>query len=252
MEVLRCDYLPDQLLPVLNVCGVSGTIAVQADQSIAETNFLIELASGNSFIKGVVGWMDLKANDSEAQLEQFSGIPVLKGFRHIVQAEPDPEFLLHPDFLRGVQLISAQGYTYDVLIKPHQLPMAIAFAQKLPQAKMVIDHLAKPPIHSGDWKDWAKMMEKFRQLDHVFCKVSGMVTEADPENLNTENFRIYLDVITEVFGTERMMYGSDWPVCLLAADYAQQLKIVTDYFSGFSDSERHSVFSNTSFRFYNL
>jgi L-fuconolactonase len=252
MDVLRRNFLPDDLQPVLNTCGITGTIAVQADQSTTETNFLLHLAAEYPFIKGVVGWIDLQSKDLESELECFSGNPVLKGFRHIVQAETDPGFLLRPDFLKGLKLISDLGYTYDVLIKPHQLPMAIAFAQNLPQAKLVIDHLAKPPIRSGEWKDWAGLIRAFRDLNHVYCKVSGMVTEADSGNLNPENFRIYLDVITEVFGTERLMYGSDWPVCLLATDYASQLRIVTDYFSGFSESDRSSVFINNANRFYGL
>ncbi|MFZ9982037.1 MAG: amidohydrolase family protein [Cyclobacteriaceae bacterium] len=252
MGVLRRNFLPPDFKPVLDDFGIKGTVAVQADQSIEETFFLTDLAASCSFIKGVVGWVDLKAKNLESQLDQFAGIQVLKGFRHIIQAEPDFAFMLHKDFLKGAGLISGRGYTYDILIKPHQLDMAIRFSESLPDARLVVDHLAKPPIASGRWKEWAAGIEKFRQLDHVFCKVSGMVTEADPENLHSENFRVYLDVITDVFGTGRMMYGSDWPVCLLATDYAGTLRIATDYFSSFTESERLSIFSGNAIRFYNL
>lgn len=252
MGVLRRNFLPHDFQPFLAGFGITGTVAVQADQSIEETKFLIDLASTYSFIKGVVGWVELRAKNLESQLELFDGKQILKGFRHIVQAESDAAFMLHPDFIRGIRLISKRGFTYDILIKSHQLDMAVLFSESLPEARLVVDHLAKPPIRSGGWKEWAAGIEKFRSLDHVYCKVSGMVTEADPKNLKSENFRIYLDVITDVFGPERIMYGSDWPVCLLATDYAGTLKIATDYFSSFTESERLSIFSANAIRFYGL
>lgn len=252
MEVLRHDFFPEQLIPILQQNGIAGTVAVQADQSLAETNFLLDLAKNHSIIRGVVGWIDLQSSSLIEQLDQFVGQPLLKGFRHIVQGESDPAFMLRPAFMRGIELITKKNYCYDILIQDHQLPMALHFSEQLPHAKLVIDHLAKPRIKSGDWKTWALEIKKFTSLRNVYCKVSGMVTEADPNQLKLENFRIYLDVITEVFGPNRLMYGSDWPVCLLAAQYQEQLELTLEYFNQFSETEKLAVFNENAKQFYNL
>ena len=252
MQVLRRDFLPEDLGPVLQAAGVTGTVAVQADQSIEETRFLLELTRKHSFIKGVVGWIDLKASDLSRRLEFFSEEEKLKGFRHIVQAESDPGFLLQDDFLRGVREIGSRGYSYDILIKYQQLPMAATFSGLLPDVPLIIDHLAKPPIRLGDWKLWAEDLKKFANLTHVYCKVSGLVTEADWAYWKPEDFRIYLEVVTGIFGTDRIIYGSDWPVCLLASDYPSQLNIIREYFSAFSSDEQAAVFHINAERFYRL
>ena len=252
MQVIKRDFLPDDLKPLLDSSGISATVAVQADQSMDETMFLLELAEKFSFIKGVVGWIDLRSPQLSQQLDLLKPQSKLKGFRHIVQAEPDPDFLLQPDFLRGLREISARGFSYDILIKDNQLSAAATFCRILRDSFLVIDHLAKPPIRSGEWREWAAEIKKFAELDHVHCKVSGMVTEADWKNWKPDHFKIYLDVITEVFGTDRLIYGSDWPVCLLAADYHSQLNILLDYFSAFTAGEKSAVFHDNAQRFYRL
>jgi len=252
MEILRHDFYPEQLIPLLQQSGISGTVAVQADQSLTETAFLLDLAKKNSIIRGVVGWIDLQSSSLNEQLDQFEGQTLLKGFRHIVQGESDAEFMLRPAFLRGVQFITQKNYSYDILIRDHQLPMAFRFSEQLPQAKLVINHLAKPRIKSGDWKQWASDIRKFASLENVYCKVSGLVTEADPNHLQIEYFRIYLDVVTQVFGPKRLMYGSDWPVCLLASGYHQQLQLAFEYFNQFSETEKSAVFRENAQHFYNL
>lgn len=252
MQKLRRDFLPDDLRPLLENSGISGCVAVQADQSIEETHFLLDLSVRHTFVKGVVGWIDLRSRQLNHHLELLDAEKKLKGFRHIIQAESDPEFMLRPKFLNGVRTITSKGYSYDILIKDHQLPMAAAFSAEFPEALLVIDHLAKPPIRSGEWKSWAAEIKKFKVLDHVYCKVSGLVTEADWKNWQMEDFKIYLDVVTETFGARRLLYGSDWPVCLLAADYAAQLNILLDYFSAFSADERAAVFQDNALRFYRL
>lgn len=252
MQTIRRDFLPDDLKPLLKYSGIFGCVAIQADQSMEETNFLLELSRQHFFIKGVVGWIDLRSPRLNHALEKLSAEKKLKGFRHIVQAESDPDFMLRPEFLNGVREIISKGYSYDILIRDYQLPMALAFSSKLPQGLLVIDHLAKPPIRSGEWKAWAAEIKKFTTLDHVHCKVSGMVTEAHWKNWQPEQFKIYLDVVTETFGIRRLLYGSDWPVCLLAADYSSQVNILHNYFSAFTPHERAAVFKGNAMRFYRL
>lgn len=252
MQVLRRNFLPDDLQPLLKESGVEGSVAVQADQSLTETIFLLHQAKASPFIKGVVGWIDLRSPNLESELESLSVHTLLKGFRHIVQSETDSEFMLQPDFLRGMEMILSKGYTYDILIRDHQLPMAFEFCKRFPGASFVIDHLAKPPIRSGEWRKWANDIQKFSSLDTVCCKVSGLVTEADWKTWRSEDFRIYLDVVTEVFGAGRLLYGSDWPVCLLAANYQQQLAVLQNYFSVLTNSEQESVFKTNAIRFYQL
>lgn len=252
MQVLRRDFMPDDLKFDLEKFDVNGTIAVQADQSMEETKFLLGLASKNFFVKGVVGWIDLRSALVSNQLEELSSYSLLKGFRHIVQAESDPNFLLQPEFIRGVKKIGSLNYSYDILIRDHQLPVALEFCNRLPDVSLVIDHLAKPPIRHGDWKNWVNMIRPFKNLEHVYCKISGLVTEADWERWHKNDFKIYLDVVVDTFGTKRLMYGSDWPVCLLATDYQHQLELILDYFQNFTRSEQADIFGDTAKRFYRL
>ena len=252
MQVIRRDFYPQDLEPLLKISGITGTVVVQADQSLSETEFLLQQAQSNSFIKGVVGWIDLRSPQLDQDLSNLSLHRLLKGFRHIVQGEADPEFMLRAEFLHGMEMILSKGYSYDILIRDHQLSMAVEFCNRFPGANLVIDHLAKPPIRSGEWKAWAADLKKFSPLDHVYCKVSGLVTEADWSNWNKEDFTIYLDVVSEVFGARRMMYGSDWPVCLLAATYPEQLELVQHYFSSWSESDRKAIFNDNATQFYHL
>lgn len=251
MQVLRQDFLPPHLGPLLSGCGFEGCVTVQADQSMAETNFLLTLAGENDWIKGVVGWIDLRARDLPEQLASCAQHEKLKGFRHIVQGEPKG-FLLQPDFISGVKMIGRQGYTYDLLIYPHQLAEALVFARQLPDQKIVVDHLAKPNIKSKEFAPWAHDLHQLAQLPNVWCKISGMVTEADWGDWQASDFAPYLAHALECFGIDRLIYGSDWPVCLLAASYEHQLESVVHHFEPYSVSDKQKLFGENAERFYNL
>ena len=251
MEAIRRDFLPADLKPVLDANGIDGCVAVQADQTDAETEFLLHLAAADDFIKGVVGWIDLRSDNLYDRLEAYSQFEQLKGFRHIIQGQP-AGFLLQPDFIQGVEQLAAFDFTYDILIYPDQLSEAFEFAKQLPKVRFVLDHMAKPLIKNGEIESWAKDIKKLSELSNVSCKVSGMVTEADWVNWQKSDFRPYLDVVFEAFGTKRLLFGSDWPVCLVAAQYADMKAIVTDYIASFSKNEQADVMGNNAVRFYNL
>ena len=251
MEVIQRDFLPEDLIPVLKTNGIDGCVAVQADQSNSETEFLLQLAEANEVIKGVVGWIDLKSPDLYDKLEVYSQFELLKGFRHVVQGEADG-FLLQPDFVKGVGQLAAFDFTYDILIYPHQLTEAYEFAKKLPNVRFVLDHLAKPFIKNGEIENWKNDLKSLSQLPNVSCKVSGMVTEADWHNWKNADLIPYLDVAFEAFGTKRLLFGSDWPVCLVAAEYGAMKAVLTDYLTAFSVSERKDVMGENAVRFYNL
>ena len=212
---------------------------------------MLQLAEANDFIKGVVGWVDLRSPDLYDKLEKYSQFEKLKGFRHVAQGQPEG-FLLQTDFLKGVGQLVAFDFTYDILIYHNQLKEAFNFAVRLPNVKFVLDHIAKPAIKNGEIVTWANDMRLLAELPNVQCKVSGMVTEADWQNWERADFRPYLDVVFEAFGTERLMFGSDWPVCLVAAEYEGAKGIVTDYLSMFSDSEHQKVMGKNAADFYNL
>lgn len=252
MSVIRKNFLPADLAPVLEANGIDGCVAVQADQSEAETDFLLQLAEENTFIKGVVGWVDLRSPSVEERVQHYAQYPLLRGFRHIVQGEADPAFLSGEDFCRGIKALAAYDLTYDILIFPHQLPAALKFVQKFPGQRFVIDHLAKPYIRKGEVKGWEEDIRAMAQFDHVYCKLSGMVTEADMQHWKQEDFSPYLDVALEAFGTDRLMYGSDWPVCLLAADYPEMKKLVTDHIAHLSATEQAQIMGGNAASFYKL
>ncbi len=251
-EVLQRDYLPADLAPILAANGVDGCVAVQADQSERETQFLLQLANENEFIKGVVGWVDLKSPRVAERLEYFSQFPLVKGFRHIVQGEPDKEFLLRNDFCRGIASLQRFKFTYDILIYPHQLLAAVAFAKKFPDQPFVLDHLAKPDFETGELKGWEQHVRALAELPNVCCKLSGMVTEADHQHWQQSDFTPFLDVALEAFGADRLMFGSDWPVCLIAADYPRMKQIVTDYIARLSAGEQAKIMGGTAAAFYQL
>ena len=242
MSVIRRDFLPNDLQPILQQNGIDGCVAVQADQSETETYFLLDLALQNDFIKGVVGWVDLKADNLAERLDYFKQYPKLKGFRHILQGEK-PEFMLDPRFTEGVSLLGKKGYTYDILVFPKHLTAVKTFLQKFDNQLFVIDHLAKPYIQKGLIKQWAKDMKAIAKHENVMCKISGMVTEADRKGWTEADFTPYLDVVFEAFGTDRIMYGSDFPVCLVAATYTQQLSIVKNYISKLSGLNAQKFYS---------
>ena len=250
MTVLKKDFLPQQLAATLHANNMQGCIAVQADQSEAETLFLLDLAERHPIIQGVVGWVDLSSDKLAYRLEFFSRYPKLCGFRHIVQAEPDDRFMLRPAFLRGIEQLKQFRYTYDILIYARQLPAAIEMVSKFPQQAFVIDHIAKPAIKEKQFDAWAGNLRTIAQGRNVYCKVSGLATEADWEHWRPEDFKPYLDVVFEAFGADRLMFGSDWPVCLLAASYADVVQIIADYVRNFPEVDREKIFGLNAARFY--
>jgi len=252
MAVLRRDFLPDHLAAELTANGIDASIAVQADQSESETMFLLDLAEKNKLIAGVVGWVDLSSPRIGERLEHFSHSSKLRGFRHIAQSEPDDRFLARENFVKGVAQLRAFGFTYDILIYPKQLPAAIELVARLPEQRFVVDHLAKPEIKSGKTAPWAAQMKEIAQNKNVFCKLSGMVTEADWKHSKADDFKPYLNVVFGAFGADRLMFGSDWPVCLLSATYRQVKQLIEEYVKGFSQSDKEGIFGGNAARFYGL
>lgn len=252
MSVIQRDFLPAELQTVLRDNRINGCVAVQADQSENETHFLLELSNAHEFIKGVVGWVDLCTDTIGERLAYFSQFKTVKGFRHIVQAEQDPGFLHRKDFCNGIRLLEKFNYTYDLLILPNQLTSATKLCAQFPNQKFVIDHLAKPNIRQQQLEPWRKDITLLAKNENVYCKVSGMVTEADWQHWRTEDITPYLDVVFHVFGTDRILYGSDWPVCLVAASYETQLSIVSNYLKTFSESAKQKVMGENAVNFYNL
>jgi L-fuconolactonase len=244
MAPLKNDFLPDRLLPELAANNIAGCIAVQADQSEAETFFLLDLASRYEAIQGVVGWVDLCAANVAERLEYFSQHPKLCGFRHILQAERDDGFMLRPAFLRGIECLGSQrfGFTYDVLVYAPQLPAVIELVSRFPDQSFVIDHIAKPRIRERLRFPWAHQLRTLAENKNVYCKVSGLVTEADWRNWTAQDVTPYLDLVFEVFGVDRLMFGSDWPVCLLAASYRQVVEVIADYTRDLPMADQEKIF----------
>ena len=251
MSVIQKDFFPDDLKPVLQQNGFDGCVAVQASQSEEETDFLVTLAKQNDFIKGVVGWVDLQADDIEERLTKYKSTPV-KGFRHVLQGEPQRDLMLKPEFKRGIAALQKHGFTYDILIFPDQVKFSDELAASFPEQKFVIDHIAKPYIKRREIDEWKKDMEQIAKHGNVYCKISGMVTEADWKGWKKDDFKPYLDVVVNAFGMDRILFGSDWPVCLVAASYRQMLAIVKDYFASFPENEQEQFFGLNAIRFYNL
>ena len=252
MAVLRKDYLPADLEPLLIANNVDGCVAVQADMSEAETRFLLQLASDHQFIKGVVGWVDLLDKNADARLEHFSANPLLKGIRHIVQDEPDDNFMLNPQFQRGISKLATYSLTYDILVYPRQLPAAIALVRQFPGQHFVVDHLAKPRVSEGVDPKWKSNMESLAACPNVVCKISGMVTEAAGFSWNKETFYPFMDILLEAFGSRRLLFGSDWPVCLLAADYGRVKDIVSSFLDPFPALEKRDILGENAIKVYNL
>ncbi len=251
MAVLERDFLPDELENQLAAHGFDGSIAVQADQSEDETIFLLQLAEHHPSVMGVVGWVDLRAADLPERLQYLSGFGRLGGVRHIAQAEPD-DFLAREDVVRGIGLLQDFGLTYDILVYPQQLPAALSLVERLPDQRFVVDHAAKPRIRDGEVEPWAAHMRELASYPNVCCKVSGLVTEAHWARWRPEDIYPYLDVVFEAFGPDRLMFGSDWPVCLLAAGYRQVTELIDDYATDISAADRDALFGGTAHRFYGL
>ena len=252
MAVLKRDFLPEEFARELAANGIDTSIAVQADQSEAETQFLLQLANDTPAIVGVVGWIDLRDPAVEKRLHFFSQFKKLCGFRHIVQAESDDRFVLHSDFIRGVQALRAFHYAYDLLVYPRQLPAAIRLVEKLPEQRFALNHIAKPDIKAGLLSPWREYIYELAASPNVYCKLSGLVTEADWDKWKPEDFTPYLDVVFEAFGTRRLMFGSDWPVCLLAANYAEVKALVGDYVRQAAPGSSDAIFGENAARFYGV
>jgi L-fuconolactonase len=252
MSTLRRDFLPDEAKREMERAGIDACVAVQARQTLEETRWLLELADANPFIAGVVGWVDLQSDDVAAQLGQFARHPKLVGVRHIVQSEPDDRFLLRPAFCRGVSILADLDLTYDILIYPKHLPAAIDFVSRFRTQRFVLDHLAKPEIRAGKIRRWATYLRQLAQAPNVFCKISGLVTEADWSGWTSDQIRPYLDVAFECFGVHRLMAGSDWPVCTVAAGYDRTMSLVESYLQSRPASERDAVMGANAARFWRL
>ncbi|HXN95762.1 MAG TPA: amidohydrolase family protein [Candidatus Acidoferrales bacterium] len=252
MAALRRDFLPADLKPELERSGFQGCVAVQARQTLEETRWLLELAEHAPFILGVVGWVDLRSPRLTFELESFARHSKLVGVRHIVQSEPDDRFLLQPDFLRGIATLEEFDLAYDILIYPRHLPVATEFVARFPRQRFVLDHLAKPPIKSRVVDSWAREIQELASFPNLFCKVSGLVTEADWQAWKPEDLRPYLDVAFECFGPSRLMIGSDWPVCTLAAPYSQAMDVVKNYIGKYAAEERNAVLGGNAAKFWKL
>lgn len=252
MAVIRRDFLPQDLAPILQQHGLDGCVAVQASQSETETDFLLELAKTHDFIKGVVGWVDLQAENVGERLAHYSQFPILKGFRHILQGENDRALMLRPEFRRGLSALYTHGFTYDLLILPDQLGFAAELADAFPTQPFVLDHLAKPLIKTGETEPWRRDLEALAARENVLCKVSGLTTEADWQHWQPADFRPYLDTVFEAFGPRRVMFGSDWPVCNVARGYNRAHALVADYVAALSASEQAQFWGGTAASFYQL
>ncbi|MFT6795071.1 MAG: L-fuconolactonase [Maribacter sp.] len=251
MEVLRRDFMPDEFQDVLMEKNMTGCVAVQAEQSEAETSFLLNVAAKHTFIKGVVGWVDLCEPKVAERLAYFATDSAFKGVRHILQSEPD-DFMLGKAFCNGIAQLEQFNLSYDILVFPNQLKNTVKLVERFPEQRFVLDHLAKPYIKDGKISLWKTDIEILAKHKNVYCKVSGMVTEADVLNWKENDFKPYMDVVFEAFGTNRIMFGSDWPVCLLAGDYSRVLSLTENYIRQFTNEEHHMIMGKNATDFYAL
>jgi L-fuconolactonase len=251
MAALRRDFLPPEFIDELTSASIDGAVTVQARQTLEETRWLLELAGRHKEILGVVGWAPIASPDFETSLDTLAASPKLVGLRHVVQAEPQG-FLDGEDFNRGIRAMHGTGLAYDLLVAEHQLAEAIRFVDRHPQQLFVLDHIAKPKIAAGETEPWRTRMQKLSQRSNVSCKISGMVTEDSWSQWSIDSLRPYLDTVVSAFGPNRLIAGSDWPVCLVATKYAQWWQLLRNYFADFSNDERANIFGATAARIYNL
>jgi L-fucono-1,5-lactonase len=252
MAALRRDFLPADLEPLLASAGFDATIAVQTCHTLDETAWLLDLADRHPFIAGVVGWVDLQSPEVRSQLDRFAGRRKLRGVRHVVQAEPDPRFLMRPDFERGIAMLQELGLSYDILVYPRHLVVAAEFARVFAGHPLVLDHLGKPDIRSGGIRPWARDLRRLAECSNVSAKLSGLVTEADWKAWTPAQIEQCLDVAFDCFGPERLMIGSDWPVCTVAGDYGRVMRVVTGYLDRRPQAERDAVLGGNAARFYRI
>lgn len=252
MRDIQQDFLPHHLAPILRQHHFDGCIAVQADQSEEENRFLLKLAAENNFIKAIVGWVDLQAIQVEERLAYYAEHPVIKGFRHVLQGEPERDLMLSPAFKNGIRQLAHYHFTYDILIFPDQIGYAETLVKAFPNQKFIIDHLAKPSIKSQDILAWKRDIASIAKCENLSCKVSGLVTEAHWKNWKQQDFTACLNVVFEAFGSKRLLYGSDWPVCNLAGGYGKAMSILENYTDKLTVTERQDLFGGNALRFYNL
>jgi L-fuconolactonase len=252
MHMIRRDFMPEDIFAVIQDAGINGTVIVQSDQSEEENDFQLGNAAKFDFIKGVVGWVDLQDDRVGERLEYYSSFEKMKGLRHVLQGEKNRALMLEPAFKRGISLLAKYGFTYDILIFPDQLGYSLELVKEFPDQPFVVDHIAKPYIKKGDIGAWKRDIQAIAQCPNVYCKISGMVTEADWKNWRKEDLLPYIDVVVNAFGTKRIMFGSDWPVCLVAASYKKWVGLLREYFAGFTAQEQQDFFGNNATRFYKL
>ncbi len=251
-NILRRNYLPENLRPLLRATGFDRTIVVQAHKSVSEANFLLDLADAGDFVAGVVAWVDLTKPDVGDVLDELMERPKLVGIRHQVEDDPDDEWLTRDDSVRGLHEVAARGLAYDVLVKPRHLKYVPALAKKIPDLRMVVDHMAKPFIADGVMEPWATDIAAVAEFPGVYCKVSGMVTEADHASWTVEDLKPYVAHVMDCFGIDRLMWGSDWPVCLLAASYEQVFNAAQAAIGPLSESDRARLLGRNAIAFYRL
>lgn len=252
MAVLKRDFLPEDLEYELERSKTEGTVVVQARQSLEETRWLLELADQNHFIKGVVGWLDLSSPDLARQLAEYASHPLLVGLRHVIHDEADDRFMLRPDFMRGIGQLEEYGLTYDLLLFPKHLIHAVKLAEHFPGQRFVLDHLGKPGIKAGKMEPWKRDISRLAACPNVWCKLSGMVTEADHENWTPGDLKPYMEVVLDAFEPERIMTGSDWPVCRLAGEYPEIMNIVSVFTADMSEENRAKILRQNAVNFYQL
>ena len=252
MQAIKKDQLPEDFASELHTVGFDGSVAVQARQSLEETNWLLKLAGSNDFIKGVVGWVDLQGAGIEKQLEYYSKFSKMVGVRHVVHDEPNNDFILQSDFLRGIKLLQKYSLAYDLLVFPKHLPNVIKVVEQFPEQTFILDHIAKPMIKNSVISPWKEDMERLAKYPNVFCKVSGMVTEADWNHWKPNDFTPYIDVVFNAFGCNRIMIGSDWPVCKVTGSYQQVLNIVLSYIENFTEKDKGMVLGGTACKAYKI
>ncbi|HLI92609.1 MAG TPA: amidohydrolase family protein [Puia sp.] len=253
MYAIRRDFAPSDLQPLLAGAGFDGCVTVQVNQTEDENAVMLEQAAKHDFIKGIVGWVDLQDHRVEERLAAYREYPLMKGFRHILQGERDRALMLKPAFKRGIASLTKYGFTYDILIYPDQLGYTREFVAAFPSQPFVIDHIAKPHIKDRYiTEEWKEAIRAVAVYENVYCKISGLVTEADWGGWKQEHLRPYMDTVVEAFGPARILFGSDWPVCLLAATYQQVFNIADEYFAAFSADERAAFFGGNAVKFYHL
>jgi L-fuconolactonase len=252
VEILYRDYLPSQLEPILAANGVVKTVLVQASNCVAESRWLLTLADENSFIAGVVGWADLTDPDVGSQLKELSAHPKFKGIRHLVESEPADDWLTHPVVLEGLRQLADHDLSYDLLVHTRHLPHARIVAGRFPDLRLVVDHMAKPPIARREFKEWSEQLSPLGSFENVYCKLSGLVTEANWSTWRTQDLRPYVDYVLELFGPDRLMFGSDHPVCLLSASYERVLESFSEILKDLNEDQRNKIFAQNATNFYQL